>query len=116
LQAKDLQEVGIYTKQDAQNLGKARPFTIKQPNLMTRPERLRAYRTNHWLACVAAAIFVPFFALGSYLTLIVHAMLAIALFLAGIGCVLISIAQCREARRHGRLIRVEESRKRITRI
>lgn len=84
---------------------------------MTRLDTLRTRRTNHGIACVAAALFVPFFAAGSYLTFIIHPVLAIIVGLVGVACILISCYQAIEFRRHVRLIIHEESaRKRFSQI
>jgi hypothetical protein len=83
---------------------------------MTITERLRHDRANHWIFCVGAAIIGALSFTGGFFTLAVNPPAGCLANLLAVACVAISRAQYREARRHGRLIRVEESRKRITRI
>lgn len=83
---------------------------------MTIIERLRAYRTNHWIFCVGSAIIAALAIAGAFFTLSVEPLVAVAVFALSIGCVILSAYHFFQANRHSRLIFVEESKTRVSRI
>lgn len=83
---------------------------------MSRLNRLRAERADHWIICIGLLVIAALAITGAYFILIVSPGVAVFVFALGIGCLVSASQQCFRALRVSRLIFTEESKTRVSRI